>query len=709
MSYTIDIDVGGTFTDCFVTNEARVVTAKVPTTRYDLSVCFTNVIETAAEQYSLGLSELLGQTDVLRYSTTIGTNALIERSGPKLGLITTRGFEDTIFIGRARQWADGLPVQETRDLAQIQKPKPLISKEMVVGVRERVDCFGRILMPLQREDVIEQVQTLVDRGARGFVVCLLWSFLNPTHEQMIRDVIQEQYPDTYLGNMPIILSSEISPRSGEYTRTTTAVVNAYTHPELSEQLWALSENLRQAGYTKPMMLVHNSGGSKKLARTKAINTHSAGPVAGIYGAAHLGRLYGLEDIIITDMGGTSFDIGVVVGGEVRSYDFRPVIDRWRIQTSIVETKSIGAGGGSIAWVNPALNRLEVGPRSAGAMPGPAAYDQGGEEPTVTDADVVLGYIDPDYYLGGRFPLNAEAARQAIQAKVADPLRLDLTEAAWYIRRLVDATMGQEIFKEVALKGFDPRRFALFAAGGAGPTHCCDYDEFVGAARIMTFPFSSVFCAFGAATMDVMHIYEKTRHMRLTQFMSGQLTEDYDTFNGIVEELTDAARRDFRLEGFVPEDVQFALELDMRYGMQLNFTRVPSPRMALAGPEDVKALCDAFNAEYARLFSPEAAFPQAGIDVEEFHLKAWVSRSHPDLPAFPAEGIDPSAARKGLRPVYWRAKGDFLETPIYQRQSLRCGNVVEGPAVIEAEDTTTVVPPGWRLSVDKHLNEVIERV
>lgn len=709
MGYSIDIDVGGTFTDCFVANGARVVTAKAPTTRYDLSVCFTNVIEAAAEQLDLGLSELLSRTDVLRYSTTIGTNALIERSGPKLGLITTRGFEDTIFIGRARQWADGLPVQETRDLARIQKPAPLVSKEMVVGVRERLDCFGRVLMPLQRDDVIEQVQTLVDRGARGFVVCLLWSFLNPGHEQMIRNIIQDEYPDTYLGNMPVILSSEISPRSGEYTRTMTAVVNAFTHQELAEQLWALGEKVRHAGYTRPMMLVHNSGGCKKLARTRAINTHSAGPVAGIYGAAHLGRLYGFRDIIVTDMGGTSFDIGVVTGGEVRSYDFRPVIDRWRIQTSIVETKSIGAGGGSIAWVNPALQRLEVGPRSAGAMPGPVAYDQGGEEPTVTDADLVLGYIDADYYLGGRFPLNAAAARQAIQDRVACPLALDVVEAAWHIRHLADATMGQEVFKEVALRGYDPRRFTLFAAGGAGPTHCCDYDEFVGAARIVTFPFSSVFCAFGASTIDVMHIYEKTCHMRLTRFMSGQLTEDYETFNKIVAELTDAARRDFRLEGFAPEQVQFALELDMRYGMQLNFTRVGSPRIALAGPEDVIALCDAFNAEYARRFSREAAFPQAGIDVEEFHLKAWVSVPHREFPTFPAEGSVPSAARKGRRPVYWRAAGDFVETPVFQREALRCGNVVEGPGIVEAEDTTIVVPPGWRLAVDKYLNGIMERV
>lgn len=708
MGYTIDIDVGGTFTDCFVANGGRIFTAKAPTTRYDLSVGFLNAIEAAAEQAGLSLPELLAQTDVLRNSTTIGTNALIERNGPKLGLITTRGFEDTIFIGRSRQWADGLPAQETRDMAHIQKPQPLIGKDMVVGVRERVDCFGQALMPLQRGDVIAQVQTLVDRGARGFVVCLLWSFLNPAHEQMIRDIIQEEYPDTYLGNMPVILSSEISPRAGEYTRTMTAVVNAYAHPELAGQLWALGEKIRQAGYGKPLMLVHNSGGSKKLARTKAINTHSAGPVAGIYGAAHLGRMYGLEDIIVTDMGGTSFDIGVVVGGEVRSYEFRPVIDRWRIQTSIVETKSIGAGGGSIAWINPALNRLEVGPRSAGSMPGPAAYDQGSEEPTVTDADVVLGYVNPDYYLGGRFPLNADSARQAIEARIARPLAIDVVEAAWQIRHLADATMGQEIFKEVALKGYDPRAFTLFAAGGGGPAHCCDIDEYVRAARIMTFPFSSVFCAFGAATMDVMHIYEKTRHMRLTQFMSGQLTKDYAAFNGIVEELKATALRDFRLEGFPPEMVRFALELDMRYGMQLNFTRVRSPRMSLNGPADVQALCDDFNAEYARLFSAEAAFPQAGIDVEEFHLKAWVSTLHPQFPTHAEAGADPSAAKKGTRSVYWRAHKNFVETPIYQREDLRCGNLILGPAVIEAQDTTIVVPPGWTFAVDRYLGGVIQR-
>ena len=352
MGFSINVDVGGTFTDFYSAQSAGGVrVTKTPTTHYDLSIGFGKGVRELARLFGVSLGEFLSQTDAVRYCTTVGTNALLERTGPKLGLITTAGFEDTIFIGRGRSWADGKSNDENRDLARIQKPQPLITPDMVVGVRERIDSFGRVITPLHREEVLEKLQVLVDRGAMGFVVCLLWSFANPAHEQMIKEIIEEEYPEDYLGSLPVTLSSGVSPKSGEYTRFITTIVNAYIHGVMAEELNKLGNELRNSGYKRPLILVHSTGGMKKTSRTRAVLTHNAGPVAGLHGAATLGSLYGYKNIIFTDMGGTSFDIGVITGGRLQTYDFIPVIDRWRTNIPAIEVKSIGAGGGSIAWVN----------------------------------------------------------------------------------------------------------------------------------------------------------------------------------------------------------------------------------------------------------------------------------------------------------------------------------------------------------------------
>jgi len=304
-------------------------------------------------------------------------------------------------------------------------------------------------------------------------------------------------------------------------------------------------------------------------------------------------------------------------------------------------------------------------------------------------------------------LDVEAAREAIEADVAEPLGISVEEAAWQIRRLVDATMGQEIFKELALKGHDPRTFTVFAAGGAGATHAAGYAEAVGATTVMTFPFSSVFCAFGASTTDVLHIYERSRHLTVTQFMQPGFALDTDAFNGVVAQLLDEARLDFELEGYSADRLQTSLELDMRYKTQLNQTRVTVPKAFLDGDDDVQQLCDGFNEAYARQYSPEAAFPQAGIDIEEFHLKVWVPSDRE--PAVKHELVpgDGGAARTGERPVYWGPAGT-VTTSVFDRERLVPGDAFTGPAIVESDDTTTVVPIGWHYRIDEYGNGVMER-
>ena len=293
-------------------------------------------------------------------------NKLIERKGPRLGLIMTEGFEDTVLIGRASQWSDGIPFKEQRNIAGADKPVPLIPKHLTVAVKERVDHRGRVLRPLDETQLLAQLDALVDAGVRGFVVSLLWSFMDPVHEQRIRELIELEYNETYLGSMPVFLSSEVSPRKFEYTRTTMTILNAYLHQSMYEELIGIGQGLREGGYRNPLMMVHNTGGMASVFRSAAVHTYNGGPVAGLMGSAALGRSYGYSNVVVTDMGGTSFDIAMVVEGSTRFYQFAPTIDRWTVDATILDTRSIGSGGGSIARVDALpVTGGDVGPESAG--------------------------------------------------------------------------------------------------------------------------------------------------------------------------------------------------------------------------------------------------------------------------------------------------------------------------------------------------------
>ncbi|TAK33944.1 MAG: hydantoinase/oxoprolinase family protein [Chloroflexota bacterium] len=707
MKNTVNVDIGGTFTDCYVTHGDRAATSKVPTTRYNLSVGFNQAVVNCARELGVPMDQLLEDTEIIRYATTLAMNALLEHKGPKIGLITTAGFEDTIFIGRGAQWHDAFPPEFKRDIPRSRRPEPLIPRRMVVGVRERIDCFGQVVIPLRREEVRRKLQQLVDKGAMGFVVSLLWSYANPEHEELIREVIEQEYPDVFLGSMPILLSSEVLPKKNEYQRSMTTILDAYLHRAMADELTELGNELRDRGYRRSLYIVHNSGGCATLQQTQAVKTFNAGPVAGLIGAAHVGKACGYNNIIVSDMGGTSFDIGMVVDGSTHFYRDVPLIDWWRVGISMIETKSIGAGGGSIAWIDREQgNRLEVGPRSAGSLPGPACFDRGGEEPTVTDVDVVLGYVDPDYFLGGKLKLNKQKAVRAIRERIADPLGISVEEAAAAIKRIVDGNMGNEVFKETQLKGYDPRDFVLFAYGGGGPSHCCGYGQYVKTPKILTFPQASIFSAYGVSIMDVVHSYEETPPLiRLLDATTQQFSEDYAAFNDTVRELQARALRDLR--GLDKDQVVFELDLDMRYGMQPNESRIRSPRLTMNSKEDAQAIYETFVNEYARIYGPSSGYPQGGVEILNLCLWAMVPAAKPELPTYPLEGADPSKALKGTRAAYWDEYRGFRETNVYTRELLRPGNVIQGPAIIEAVDTTIVISPGWTYSVDQFMAGLIE--
>jgi N-methylhydantoinase A/oxoprolinase/acetone carboxylase beta subunit len=703
---SIDIDVGGTFTDLVLNFNGKSLIKKVPTTPYDLSVCFSRVIEEGANTLGLKIEELLPAIDMIRYSTTIAMNRLIEKKGPRLGLITTEGHEDVVLIGRGAQWIDGTRVAERRNLAVQKKPDPLIPRDMIVGVKERTDSRGEVIRPLDENDVREKVRYLVSRGARGFVVSLLWGFLNPVHERRVKEIIRDEYKEFHIGYLPVVLAGQVVGKLGEYERTLAAILDAYLQRSMQIDLSAMWDKLRERGYRKPLLMIQSSGGIAEVFRTTACRTFNSGPVSGLMGAHHVAKSLGYENVVMTDMGGTSFDVGLVVKDSVRSYDFRPIIDHWMVGITMIKTLSVGAGGGSIASINPLLNnQVQVGPRSAGSMPGPACFNLGGTEPTVTDADVVLGYINPDYYSGGRMRLDKNRAIQAVRDKIAKPLGIGIEEAADIVRRIVNGNMASAIMKEVHLRGHSPEEFILFVGGGAGATHAAGYKGDI--RKAVTFPFSPVFCAFGSSTMDIMHVYEASKKLTLMSPSSQKLTQDYAAFNAAVESLVEQARRDLAGDGLNPNEAAFVLELDMLYGGQFHVKRALSPRLAMHSPEDVRAICDAFNKEFSEAFSPFVVNPEGGIFVESFILKAIVATQKVYLPKMPLQGHDPAAAGKGERRVYWPEAKDYRATPIFSYELLRPGNALEGPAVLEGEYTTVVVPPLMRFSMDEHGLGILE--
>lgn len=708
---TIAIDIGGTFTDCFVRVGGRSLAAKAPTTHYDLSTGFMRALEDVVRQLGSNLSDLLPQIDAVFYSTTLAVNGLLERVGPNLGLITTAGFEDLILIGRGAQWVDGLPKHELRNFASINKPIPLIPRDRIVGIRERIDPTGNVLRPLDEDDLREKLLYLVDQSVRGIVVSLLWAHRNPEHELRVREIIEEEYPYALLGAVPVTLSHEVHPKKGEYERTMSAVLSAYLGGTMARDLGSIYEELRARGYRESIYIVVNAGGLAKAIKTRSFDTYNAGPVAGILGSMEIARRYGFGNLVTTDMGGTSFDIGVIYNGQLPFCESGTVIDRWRINNLLIESKSVGAGGGSIARINESFGkRIDVGPQSAGSLPGPACYNLGGADPTVTDADVVLGYIDPGFFHGGRMQLDKKLATQAIVRKIGKPLGLDAVEAAAAIKRLIDGYMGNIIFMETMLKGHDPKEFILFSFGGAGPTHCCGYSRASQIRRIVAFPFSPVFGAYSAAMLDVRHGYELSRRLLVSQPGSKEPVFVVEEFNAIIDNLLEEVKRDFRSEKLEINRLMFFLELEMKYSGQLHSKRIKSPKLRLENTSDVSKLLQTFSEEYKLSFGRVGTHDEEGVIIEDFILWATYPLKHPDFPTFPHAGSLPSSlSRKGNRMVFWDTEGRFKKTPIFDYAKLQCGNVIEGPAIVEADHTTFVISDGATFTMDRYKHCLIDLV
>lgn len=691
----ISVDIGGTFTDCVVAWGDERVQSKAPTTHHDLTEGFVSSLESSVEKLGESIDTVLPEVDSVRYGTTLGTNALIERTGERVGLITTEGHEDTIRIGRGRQYGDGLPLEKQADIAGGDRPEPIVPSKHRYGLRERVDYKGDVLIGAARDDVREIIDSLVDDGVRAIAVALLNSTRNPVHELLVEELIHEQYPSNVLGSTPVVLSHRVTGKDGEYMRSNATVINAYLHRIMREGLQDMQAVLHDNGYEKPLQLVHNTSGMGQLGKTYAIQTMHAGPVAGLGAAQQLAGELDARNLITTDMGGTSFDIGAVTDGEVSLYEYEPIIDRWLINIPMVYMKTIGAGGGSVIGYDTTENVITVGPESAGSDPGPACYNRGGRRATVTDVDVALGYLNPEYFWGGELDLEKRLAERAIRRDIAEPMGVDVKEAAAAAREVVDSKMAQTMFNEISLQGYDPRNFAILSYGGAGPVHACGYAEELDVDEVIVPPFSPVLSAAGAGNLDQMHMYEQSVYMNLFDGETKTYFDDYEQFNEVVRELKSQGHRDLLDEGFDADSIDHAVECDLKYGVQLQTTTAEIPVETIDDKDDLLRVIKAFRDSYGDNFGEEAHMPSSDVNLITIRVRSYVEQAPMEYTR-PAEsqavadgGGTPTTS--GTRQCYF--DGEFVETPVYRFTEMD-GGTLTGPAVVEHPETTIVVEEDW---------------
>ncbi|HEY0876726.1 MAG TPA: hydantoinase/oxoprolinase family protein [Vicinamibacterales bacterium] len=687
----IGVDIGGTFTDLLLVNDAtgEIFVGKTLTTPKDPSLA---VAEETREALAATGTAAAGVQTVI-HGTTLVTNAIIERKGATTALVTTKGFRDTLEIRREHRY-------EMYDIF-IEAPKPLVPRWLRVEIDERVLHDGSVLRPLEIAQVEALARELKRKNVEAVAVSLLHAYANPAHERAIAQVFAEIAPE-----IETSFSSEVVPEIKEYERTSTTVCNVYVKRLIDRYLSELQRRLAALGLDGELYIMLSSGGiaTVETSRRFPVRLLESGPAGGALASAHLGEMAGYPDLLSFDMGGTTAKLCIIEGGRpLTSTQFE--VDRvYRfkkgsglpVKIPVIDMIEIGAGGGSIARIDP-LGLLKIGPESAGAEPGPACYGLGGAEPTVTDADLVLGYLDPTFFLGGRMSLDVEAARAAIKRRVADPLGISVSEAAWGIHRIVNENMANAARIHAVDRGKDPRAFPLVAFGGAGPVHA------YGVAAILRSP--AVISPLGAGVGSTIGFLTAPLAFDFVRSSVEPLaTLDWTRVNALLREMEENGLALLAGSGLQPEEIVVTRSADLRYVGQGHEVRVPIPEGPL-GPAAIPAIVAAFELVYRDLYGRVAE----DIPIEGVNWRVAVRGPRPALNRRQRGGTpagDARSALKGTRPVYFPEFGGFHQTDVYDRYRLGPGATFHGPAVVEERESTAVVGTSAVVSIDEHLNLVV---
>ncbi len=663
---TIGVDTGGTFTDLiYLRDDGGIEVAKRPSTPPEFSKGVIDVVEAIDNGRSI-----LTTLNYFFHGTTVATNAMITGSGAKIGFITTAGHRDALPMMRIIGRSAGRSEIELKQYSYSDKPAAIVPKSRIKEVHERIDYKGAVVVPLNEESARRAVRELKEEGVEAIGVCFLWSFKNRSHEQRMREIIEEEAP-----NLHVSISSEIVPAIKEYERSATTAVNAYVAPLLTSYLNRLQHSLEERGLGSPLYVMQSMGGAMRATESerRSVNTLSSGPAGGVVASRFLGDLLEQKNIICADVGGTSFDVGLVVDGEP-IITSTSTVNQYTLLAPTIDIVSIGAGGGSIAWVD--LGRLRVGPQSAGADPGPACYGRGGVQPTVTDADVVLGYIDPDYFLGGQFKLDRSLAIKAIEEKIARPLNMSVRDAASGIIEIVNHHMSDLIRKMTIERGYDPREFVVYGFGGAGPLHGGAFGRELGVKEVI-FPLGNIASAFSALGLAVSDL------TMVTQLSDLALAPFEPTrFNEHFEALEKEAIENLSAGGAKRPNIVLQRVVELRYKGQVHQvdTPVPLSNVTQATLDDV---IEEFERRYERLFGRGSGFRQAGIELVTYRVIGSTHVQDASVQKKQEGSGDATPALIGREKLYWREIGKEVETGIYG-SGLAAGMLFDGPAIIRFE-------------------------
>jgi N-methylhydantoinase A len=684
MSVRVAIDIGGTFTDATLIDEetGSVSIAKVLTTPSDPSEGFMRAVERALSEGQVDA----GNVRFVVHATTVATNAIIEGKIARSGFVTTEGFRDLLEIARQ--------VRPTLYDTQFEKAPPLVPRDRAVGVLERLGPDGEVLTPLDDDSVREAAALLRRENVESVAVCLLHSYVNPAHEQRVGAILAEELP-----GIPVSLSAEVAPEFREYLRASTTVINAAIRPVVQRYLKRIEGRLAAAGVHAKLLVMQSSGGvfSSEAAARRPVFMVESGPAAGVIASAHLGETLGQPDILSFDMGGTTAKVGLIQGGRpsvTKDYNVGGhagagiggmSLSGYPVRTPVVDLVEIGAGGGSIAWVDSG-GLLRVGPQSAGADPGPVCYRRGGVEPTVTDANVVLGRLNPSYFLGGEMGLDVEGARRAIEERCAKPLGLDVTAAANGIVEIANAAMVNALHLISVQRGYDPRDFVLVGFGGAGPVHANAIAAGAEMPTVLIPRSPGIFSATGLLTTDLKRDAATTLMRRVDEVDPAEVEAAF-------AELERAGGEELEREGLRGDAVEFVRQLDLRYVGQSYELTIP------AGD----GLLERFHAEHDRTYGFNA--PAEPVELVSLRLTSVGRIAKPPVRRLEAGG---EAVPKEQRPVYYAEFGGYVDCPIYDRYALPAGARFAGPAVVEEFDSTTVVHPGYTARIDETGNLIIEK-
>ncbi|MPZ68566.1 MAG: hydantoinase/oxoprolinase family protein [Actinobacteria bacterium] len=675
--YFIGVDIGGTFTDIVaVENDTgEIIVGKVPSS----PPTFVEGILDGLDRLPFSLDEV----ELFVHGSTIGTNAIIERRGAPTALLTTSGFRDVLLCARATR-------PDVYDLRW--RPGPsLAQRRNIFEVDERMDYLGRVVTELRAEDVRTAARKIKARGIEAVAICFLNSFVNADHEQLARDILREECPDIHIS-----ISYEVFPEIREFERTSTAVVNAYIAPVTENYLTRLSAGLTERGMQSDLLIVHSGGGimSEDMTRKIPARTCYSGPAGGVMGGAYVGSLAGLANVITMDMGGTSCDVALVADGEPLIKPGLHIEHNIPVSFPSIDMQTIGAGGGSIAWIDPG-GILKSGPASAGAVPGPACYSRGGELPTTTDAHCVLGRLGETGLLGGELKLDAEMARAAIKTHIADPYGWSVEVAANAILKVANASMINAIRLVSVEQGYDPRDFALVSFGGAGALHAGDLASELGIPTVVFPRFPGLASAFGMLHVDLKHDLIRPLFMRESQISAAQINE-------VLADLENEALTLLAREGIDKSDVSLQRLFDLKYFPQSSYLTLPGPEGELTD-EDVHDLIRLYNETHEREFGYSMPPDKVEVEIGHVRLTAEGPIEKPQLRERPLEGAN-AVPRK--RQVWFASAGDWVATDVYDRERLGSGTELQGPAVIEQFDSTCLIPPGASATVDPYENLLV---